>query len=76
MPTEEAFVLGRIEQRFGLPADGEVKPPRLEDIKLDPPRLDPRCVAEAVTAITSVRRNCGESAKALGRESEPTMWSG
>jgi alkyldihydroxyacetonephosphate synthase len=41
MPTEEAFVLGRIEQRFGLPADGEVKPPRLEDIKLEPPRLDP-----------------------------------
>jgi alkyldihydroxyacetonephosphate synthase len=41
MPTEEAFVLGRIEQRFGPPADGEVKPPRLEDIKLEPPRLDP-----------------------------------
>jgi alkyldihydroxyacetonephosphate synthase len=40
-PAEEAFVLGRIEQRFGPPADGAVKPPRLEDIKLEPPRLDP-----------------------------------
>ena len=36
--SEEAYVLGRIEQRFGWSADGEVKPPRLEDIKLDPPR--------------------------------------
>jgi alkyldihydroxyacetonephosphate synthase len=40
-PAEETFVLGRIEQRFGPPMDGEVKPPRLEDIKLEPPRLDP-----------------------------------
>ncbi len=38
-PAEEAFVLGRIEQRFGPQAGGEVKPPRLEDIKLEPPRL-------------------------------------
>ena len=33
-PAEEAFVLGRLEQLFGMPADREVKPPRLEDIKL------------------------------------------
>src|ERR1700729_3704110 len=39
--SEEAYVLGRIEQRFGRSADGEVKPPQLEDIKLDPPQLDP-----------------------------------
>jgi hypothetical protein len=40
-PTEEAFVLGRIEQRFGPATDGEVTPPLLEDIELAPPRLDP-----------------------------------
>ena len=40
-PPEEAYVLERIEQRFGRSADGEVKPPRLDDIKLEPPRLDP-----------------------------------
>jgi alkyldihydroxyacetonephosphate synthase len=40
-PAEEAFVLGRIEQLFGPLAEGKVKPPRLEDIKLAPPRLDP-----------------------------------
>ena len=33
--AEEAFVFGRIEQRFGPLADGEVKPPRLEDLKLE-----------------------------------------
>src|SRR5208337_3777572 len=40
-PAELAFVFGRIEQRFGPPAGGEVKPPQLEDIKLEPPRLEP-----------------------------------
>jgi alkyldihydroxyacetonephosphate synthase len=40
-PAEEAFVLARIEQLFGPLAEGKVKPPRLEDIKLAPPRLDP-----------------------------------
>ena len=40
-PTEEGFVLGRIEQMFGPLAEGKVKPPRLEDIELAPPRLDP-----------------------------------
>jgi alkyldihydroxyacetonephosphate synthase len=40
-PAEEAFVLGRVEQRFGPLAEGEVKPPRLEDIKLAPPLLNP-----------------------------------
>ena len=35
-PTEEAFVLGRIEQMFGPLAEGKVKPPRLEDIELAP----------------------------------------
>ena len=40
-PAEEAFVLGRIEQLFGPLAESKVKPPRLEDIKLAPPRLDP-----------------------------------
>ena len=29
--AEETFVFERIEQRFGPLADGEVKPPRLED---------------------------------------------
>ena len=38
--AEEAFVLGRVEQRFG-PAERIVQPPRLEDIKLAPPLLDP-----------------------------------
>jgi len=36
---ETAFVLGRIETRFGPAAESEVKPPGLEDIKLEPPRL-------------------------------------
>ena len=40
-PSEEACVLRRIEQRFGRSAGDEVKPPKLEDIKLEPPRLDP-----------------------------------
>ncbi len=40
-PAELEFVLGRIEERFGPPAGREVKPPRLEDIKLEPPRLEP-----------------------------------
>ena len=31
--VEEAFVFERIEQRFGSLTDGEVKPPRLEDIQ-------------------------------------------
>ena len=39
--AEEAFVFGRIEQQFGSLADGEVKPPRLEDLKLELPRLNP-----------------------------------
>ena len=36
---ETAFVLGRIQARFGPGAEREVKPPPLEDIKLEPPRL-------------------------------------
>jgi alkyldihydroxyacetonephosphate synthase len=40
-PAEEAFVLGRIEQRFGSFADSAIKPPQLGDIKLEPPRLEP-----------------------------------
>jgi alkyldihydroxyacetonephosphate synthase len=40
-PNEEAFVLSRIDQRFGPPSTGEVKPPRLEDIMLAPSRLKP-----------------------------------
>ena len=39
--AEEAFVLERIEQQLGRLADGYVKPPRLEDLKLEPPRLNP-----------------------------------
>jgi alkyldihydroxyacetonephosphate synthase len=39
--AEETFVFERIEQRFGPLADGEVKPPRLEDLKIDRPRLNP-----------------------------------
>jgi alkyldihydroxyacetonephosphate synthase len=40
-PAEETFVLSHIEQRFGPPSNGEVKPPRLEDIMLAPSRLKP-----------------------------------
>jgi len=39
--AEEAFVFERIEQRFGPLADGEVKPPQLEDLKPESPRLNP-----------------------------------
>ena len=39
--AEETFVFERIEQRFGPLADGEVKPPRLEDLKIETPRLNP-----------------------------------
>ena len=38
--AEEAFVLERIEQQLGRLADRYVKPPRLEDLKLEPPRLN------------------------------------
>jgi hypothetical protein len=38
---EEAFVLGRIEQRFGSRAEDEVKPPELDDLKLEWPRINP-----------------------------------
>ena len=34
-------MIERIEQRFGPLADGEVKPPRLEDLTLQSPRLNP-----------------------------------
>jgi alkyldihydroxyacetonephosphate synthase len=40
-PAEQAFVLARIEQRFGPAAQPEKKPPRLEDIKLAAPRITP-----------------------------------
>ena len=40
-PDEEAFVLGRIEQRFGSRAQGEVKPPELDDLKLESPKINP-----------------------------------
>ena len=36
---ETVLVLGRIQARFGPAAEREVKPPPLEDIKLEPPRL-------------------------------------
>ena len=39
--AEKAFVLGSIEHQLGPLADGEVKPPRLEDLKLRSPRLNP-----------------------------------
>src|ERR1700722_16293879 len=39
--AEETFVFKRVEQRFGPLADGEVKPPRLEDLKIESPRLNP-----------------------------------
>jgi alkyldihydroxyacetonephosphate synthase len=38
---EEAFVLGRIEQWFGSLAEGEVKLPELDDLKLESPRINP-----------------------------------
>ena len=40
-PAEEVFVFGRIERLFGPLTESRVKPPRLGDIKLTPPRLDP-----------------------------------
>jgi alkyldihydroxyacetonephosphate synthase len=48
---EEALVLRRAEQQFGPPAEPEVKPPRLDEIKLAPPRLQaphslPFCTSE------------------------------
>ena len=39
--AEETFVFERVEQRFGPLADGEIKPPRLEDLKIETPRLNP-----------------------------------
>lgn len=39
--AEKAFVLVRIEQQLGPLANGDVKPPRLEDLKLESPRLNP-----------------------------------
>src|SRR5215471_2698695 len=39
--AEEKDVLGRLAQRFGAPQQPPVKPPRLEDIALRPPRLHP-----------------------------------
>ena len=39
--AEETLVLRRAEQQFGPPVEPEVKPPRLADIKLEPPRLKP-----------------------------------
>ena len=39
--AEEAFVFERIEQQFGPLADSELKAPRLEDLKLELPRLNP-----------------------------------
>ncbi len=39
--AEEAFVFERTERRFGPLADSEVRPPRLEDLKLESPRLNP-----------------------------------
>jgi alkyldihydroxyacetonephosphate synthase len=39
--AEETFVFERIEQRFGPLADSEVRPPRLEELKLESPRLSP-----------------------------------
>ena len=39
--AEESFVFERIEQQFGPLADSEIKPPRLEDLKLESPRLNP-----------------------------------
>ena len=43
-PAEEAFA-GRIERLFGPLAEGKVKPPRLEDIKLAPPRTRSTSIA-------------------------------
>ena len=39
--AEETFVFQRIEQRLGPLADGVIKPPRFEDLKLEAPRLKP-----------------------------------
>jgi alkyldihydroxyacetonephosphate synthase len=40
-PAEMAFVLQRIEERFGSPVEPEVKPPPLGEIRLAPPRISP-----------------------------------
>src|SRR5205085_1637325 len=40
-PEEEAFVWARIRERFPSEQSEEVKPPRLGEINLDPPRVKP-----------------------------------
>ena len=38
-PDEEAFVWARIQERFELDDSPEVKPPRVEELKLARPRV-------------------------------------
>ena len=40
-PEEEAFVWARIKERFRIDEFAEVKPPRLDEIELHPPRVKP-----------------------------------
>ena len=49
-PEEEAFVSSRIRERFHGGKFDEVAPPRLEEIKLAPPRLKPPASLAAFTS--------------------------
>jgi len=40
-PEEEAFVWTRIKERFRIDEFEEIKPPRLDEIELHPPRVKP-----------------------------------
>jgi alkyldihydroxyacetonephosphate synthase len=47
---EEAFVRARIKERFRITTFDEVAPPRLADIKLAPPRLQPPASLAAIAS--------------------------
>jgi alkyldihydroxyacetonephosphate synthase len=52
-PEEEAFVWARIAERFRIDEFDEIKPPRLDEIELHPPRVNPPA---ALAAITTTER--------------------
>ena len=49
-PDEEAFVWARIQERFELDDSPEVKPPRVEELKLARPRVTAPASLEAITS--------------------------
>src|SRR5437016_1166715 len=52
-PEEEAFVWTRITERFRIDEFQEIKPPRLDEIELHPPRVKPPA---SLAVITSTER--------------------